>query len=159
HRQDQARHREGVVGAGCPGEVQELRLRAFPADARSVQPVRPERDPALRRRDPQGQRLAGLGVFMTFRSLSSRRQLGLAAFALAADALLPVTASAQQSPNKPIRIVVPFTPGGGNDVFARQMAKSLGELRNQGVVVENKPGAGGNLGTEYVARSAPDGTT
>ena len=96
---------------------------------------------------------------MTFRSLSSRRQLGLAAFALAADALLPITASAQQFPNKPIRIVVPFTPGGGNDVFARQMAKSLGELRNQGVVVENKPGAGGNLGTEYVVRSAPDGTT
>ena len=60
---------------------------------------------------------------------------------------------------KAIRIVVPFAPGGGNDVFARQMAKSLGELRKQSVIVENKPGAGGNVGTEQVVRSAPDGTT
>lgn len=54
---------------------------------------------------------------------------------------------------------MPFAPGGGNDVFARQMAKSLGELRSQSVMVENKPGAGGNLGTEQVVRSAGDGTT
>jgi len=60
---------------------------------------------------------------------------------------------------KAIKIVVPFAPGGGNDVFARQMAKSLGELRNQSVIVENKPGAGGNLGTEQVVRSAADGAT
>lgn len=64
-----------------------------------------------------------------------------------------------RSQSKPIRIIVPFTPGGGNDVFARQMAKSLGELRQQSVVVENRPGAGGNLGTEFVVRSAPDGST
>lgn len=64
-----------------------------------------------------------------------------------------------QSDAKPMRIVVPFAPGGGNDVFARQMAKSLGELRRQGVIVENKPGAGGNLGSEQVVRSAPDGST
>ena len=63
------------------------------------------------------------------------------------------------SGNRPIRIVVPFAPGGGNDVFGRQMAKGLGELRSQAVVVDNKPGAGGNLGTEQVVRSAPDGTT
>lgn len=60
---------------------------------------------------------------------------------------------------KPIKIIVPFAPGGGNDVFARQMAKSLGEMRKQGIIVENKPGAGGNLGTEQVVRSAADGTT
>ncbi|MDP3795761.1 MAG: tripartite tricarboxylate transporter substrate binding protein [Polaromonas sp.] len=60
---------------------------------------------------------------------------------------------------KAIRIVVPFAPGGGNDVFARQMAKSLGELRSQSIIVENKPGAGGNLGTEQVVRSAGDGAT
>jgi len=68
------------------------------------------------------------------------------------------TASFAQS-NRPIKIVVPFAPGGGNDVFARQMAKGLGDLRPQGIVVENKPGAGGNLGTEHVVRSAPDGLT
>ncbi|MES2188017.1 MAG: tripartite tricarboxylate transporter substrate binding protein [Pseudomonadota bacterium] len=56
-----------------------------------------------------------------------------------------------------IRIIVPFAPGGGNDVFARQMAKGLGELRKQSVIVENKPGAGGNLGTEYVVRAPADG--
>jgi tripartite-type tricarboxylate transporter receptor subunit TctC len=60
---------------------------------------------------------------------------------------------------KAIKIIVPFAPGGGNDVFARQMAKSLGELRRQSVIVDNKPGAGGNVGTEQVVRSAPDGTT
>jgi tripartite-type tricarboxylate transporter receptor subunit TctC len=75
--------------------------------------------------------------------------------ALLAAACLP--ALAQDA--KPIKIVVPFAPGGGNDVFARQMAKSLGELRKQSVIVDNKPGAGGNVGTEQVVRSAPDGTT
>jgi tripartite-type tricarboxylate transporter receptor subunit TctC len=75
---------------------------------------------------------------------------------LLAAAGLPAHA---QSEARPIRIVVPFAAGGGNDVFARQMAKGLGELRRQGVIVDNKPGAGGNLGTEQVVRSAPDGST
>ncbi len=87
---------------------------------------------------------------------------------LSAAAALPAFAQGQQpqAPNapahdaaKPIRIVVPFAPGGGNDVFARQMAKGLGELRRQSIVVDNKPGAGGNLGTGEVVRSTPDGTT
>jgi tripartite-type tricarboxylate transporter receptor subunit TctC len=60
---------------------------------------------------------------------------------------------------RPMKIVVPFAPGGGNDVFARQMAKGLGELRGQTIVVENKPGAGGTLGTEQVVRSSGDSTT
>lgn len=60
---------------------------------------------------------------------------------------------------KPIKIIVPFAPGGGNDVFARQMARGLAELRGQSIIVENRPGAGGNVGTEQVVRSAPDGTT
>ncbi|MDB5891741.1 MAG: hypothetical protein JWP47_2572 [Polaromonas sp.] len=76
---------------------------------------------------------------------------------LAALSLMSTATYAQGS--RPVRIVVPFAPGGGNDVFARQMAKGLGDLRPQGVVVENKPGAGGNLGTEHVVRSAPDGLT
>ena len=84
----------------------------------------------------------------------ARRELLLG---LLAAAGLP--AHAQQSEAKPIRIVVPFAAGGGNDVFARQMAKGLGEVRKSGVIVDNKPGAGGNLGTEQVVRSTPDGST
>jgi tripartite-type tricarboxylate transporter receptor subunit TctC len=60
---------------------------------------------------------------------------------------------------RPLKIIVPFAPGGGNDVFARQMARGLAELRGQSIIVENRPGAGGNVGTEQVVRSAPDGTT
>ena len=87
----------------------------------------------------------------------ARRELLLG---LLAAAGLPVHAQQHQSDAaKPIRIVVPFAAGGGNDVFARQMAKGLGELRKSGVIVDNKPGAGGNLGTEQVVRSAPDGST
>ncbi|WP_390348670.1 Bug family tripartite tricarboxylate transporter substrate binding protein [Variovorax boronicumulans] len=84
----------------------------------------------------------------------ARRELLLG---LLAAAGLP--AHAQQSDAKPIRIVVPFAAGGGNDVFARQMAKGLGEVRKSGVIVDNKPGAGGNLGAEQVVRSTPDGST
>ena len=84
----------------------------------------------------------------------ARRELLLG---LLAAAGLP--AHAQQAAGKPIRIVVPFAAGGGNDVFARQMAKGLGEVRKSGVIVDNKPGAGGNLGTEQVVRSTPDGST
>ena len=87
------------------------------------------------------------------------RRLLLAALAALAVPAWAQSGAAGVSGNRPIRIVVPFAPGGGNDVFARQMAKGLGELRSQAVVVENKPGAGGNLGTEQVVRSAPDGTT
>lgn len=63
---------------------------------------------------------------------------------------------AQISSSKPIRIIVPFAPGGGNDVIARQLAKELSELRKQTVLVENKPGAGGNIGTEYVVKAPAD---
>jgi tripartite-type tricarboxylate transporter receptor subunit TctC len=90
---------------------------------------------------------------------STTRRETLLGLLCAAAASLPAFAHAQQPAAKPIRIVVPFAPGGGNDVFARQMAKGLGELRKQGIVVDNKPGAGGNLGTGEVVRSAADGTT
>ena len=84
----------------------------------------------------------------------ARRELLLLGMLAAAG--LPAHAQADA---RPIRIVVPFAAGGGNDVFARQMAKGLGELRKSGVIVDNKPGAGGNLGTEQVVRSTPDGST
>jgi tripartite-type tricarboxylate transporter receptor subunit TctC len=62
-------------------------------------------------------------------------------------------------PSRPIRIVVGFTPGGGNDIIARVVGQKLSESLGQPVVIENKPGAGAILATEYVARSAPDGYT
>jgi tripartite-type tricarboxylate transporter receptor subunit TctC len=62
-------------------------------------------------------------------------------------------------PSKPIHFVVGFTPGGPSDVLARALGKQLGELLKQSVIVDNRPGAGGNLAAEYVAKSAADGYT
>jgi len=71
------------------------------------------------------------------------------------------TASAQSPgwPAKPIRIVVPYPPGGSSDIIARSIAQPLSEALKQSVIVENKAGANGNLGADYVAKSAPDGYT
>jgi len=72
---------------------------------------------------------------------------------------LACAAQAQTYPAKPVRLVVPFPPAGGNDVFARIVAQKLSEAWKQQVLVENRPGAGGSVGTEFAAKSAPDGYT
>ena len=68
-------------------------------------------------------------------------------------------AAAQKWPEKTVRIVTPFAPGGGTDVFARLLAQRLTETYGQQFIVENRPGAGSTLGTEHVAKSPPDGYT
>lgn len=85
----------------------------------------------------------------------SRRTLLQALAASISGSALHV--SAQSYPAKPVRIVVPFTPGGSNDVLGRVLAQKLGEIWNQSVIVENKPGASGNIGADLVAKSPPDG--
>jgi len=94
--------------------------------------------------------------------IDRRRLIALAA----AGVLAPVVggrtaaaASAEGWPNRIIKLVVPFTPGGGIDSIGRIIGARLSEIWGQQVVIENKPGAGGNIASEFVARSAPDGYT
>jgi tripartite-type tricarboxylate transporter receptor subunit TctC len=68
-------------------------------------------------------------------------------------------ALAQPYPSKPIRIIVPYAAGGTSDILARQIGPKLTEVWSQPVIVENKPGANGNVGADFVAKSAPDGYT
>ena len=74
-------------------------------------------------------------------------------------ALAAGLAQSQQYPTKPVRIIAPFAPGGGTDFIARLIAQKLTERLGPQVIVENKPGAGGNLGAEFAVKSAPDGYT
>jgi tripartite-type tricarboxylate transporter receptor subunit TctC len=83
----------------------------------------------------------------------------LALFMIAVAALSSTPADAEIFPERPIHIVVPFPAGGSNDVVARFLGQKLSEICGQSVIVDNRAGAGGNVGAEFVARAAPDGYT
>ncbi len=98
---------------------------------------------------------------MTHRAFlpSKRQALALAAAALAALCSPAALAQDGAYPSKPVRIVVPLTAGGPTDILARIIGQQLSERLGQPVLIENKPGAGSNIGADYVAKSAPDGYT
>ena len=83
----------------------------------------------------------------------------LYAVALCAASLFGASAQAQGFPTKPIRLVVPFPAGGATDIFARAVSQRLGEKLGTTIVVDNKPGAGGTIGSDIAAKAQPDGYT
>ena len=90
----------------------------------------------------------------------ARRAFAIALLGLMAVAAAPTVAAAQAAyPSRAVKIIVPYPPGGTNDIVARLLAQRLGERLGQSFIVENKPGASGNLGAEFVARSPADGYT
>jgi len=83
----------------------------------------------------------------------------LAAVALTAVTAMTATAASAEFPEKPIRIIVPFSPGGATDMLARTLGQKMQENWGQSVIVENRPGAGGNIGADMAAKAPPDGYT
>ncbi len=92
-------------------------------------------------------------LFVTFRWPALALFVGIAALAA------PIADAQTSYPSRPVKLVVPFPPGGPLDAVGRAIAQKLTQAWGQAVVVENKPGAGGNIGADYVAKAAPDGYT
>src|SRR5277367_5390354 len=89
----------------------------------------------------------------------TRRGLGICSLAVAAALTPLVAAAADTFPSRPVHLIVPYAPGGSGDLIARLLGDKLSALWGQQVVVENRPGAGGLIGTEAAAHAAPDGYT
>lgn len=91
--------------------------------------------------------------------MNTTRRIALAALAAVSALAFSGAALAQAWPAKPIKIIVPYPPGGTSDILARAVGQKLAEQYGQPVIVENKPGATGNIGADFVAKSPPDGYT
>jgi tripartite-type tricarboxylate transporter receptor subunit TctC len=114
------------------------------------------RDLSARSRKGGGRRLRDR-VADELKTLSRRAPLAL--LALMATVLAAHAQGSDIYPSRPITLVVPFAPSGGNDIMARLVGERMGKALGQQIVVENRPGAGGNIGSRQAARSAPDGYT
>ena len=99
-------------------------------------------------------------TFRTRRAASRRLFIAVAALSASAPLLAPISASAQAAyPSRPIRLIVPFPAGGGTDLIAREVANKVATSNGWSIVIDNKPGSGGNLGVDAAAKAAPDGYT
>jgi tripartite-type tricarboxylate transporter receptor subunit TctC len=96
---------------------------------------------------------------MQCKPFGTRRLAGVALLAAIGSLWLAAPARAQDYPNKPVRIIVPFAPGGSADVFGRYVAQRLQDSLGQSIVIDNRPGGGSVIGTDAVAKAAPDGYT
>jgi len=108
----------------------------------------------------QAQPICRLDPLEQHAPVAARRRHAVVAIAsLLFAAVLPAAHAADAFPDRPVRLIVPFPPGGGTDILARPMAQKLGEMWKQPVVVDNRPGAGGSVGTEQGAHAPADGLT
>src|ERR1051325_8185238 len=90
---------------------------------------------------------------------ATMRRIGMRALALLFAAIFSITAAAQSWPQKPVKFIVPFPPGGATDIAARLLGEQLTQAWHQSVIIENRGGAGGGVGAAEAARAAPDGYT
>ncbi len=97
--------------------------------------------------------------FPTSAKQQSRRGFSKLAMAVLCAASAPMALAQDKYPSRPIRLLLGFAPGGGSDLVARLIAQSLGERLGQSIIVDNKPGAGGNIAADAAAKAPPDGYT